>query len=230
MATLSRRGILNSLSPAGVQRSFDSAPICNSYKLTQRVRTSRTSGSNKMTATVVKSGPVGLAAQLQAEEPCHREPGFLTIDGSRLMNAIHGTCEFGKAHRYGEYVGPQKHLHTLLHVQKLTRGGGRHPTETGMARLSLDDDDKKVRRWLIEQAESIGCKVTIDQMGNIFAVRPGKKNDAPPVMMGSHLDTQPTGGRYDGILGVISALEVLRTFHDKDFQTQGPVGLINWTK
>lgn len=99
-----------------------------------------------------------------------------------------------------------------------------------MARLALNDDDKKVREWLAEQAKALGCIVTVDQMGNMFVVRPGKVNDVPPVMMGSHLDTQPTGGRYDGILGVTAGLEVLRTLHDSGYETQGPVGLVNWTK
>ncbi|OAA58438.1 metallopeptidase [Niveomyces insectorum RCEF 264] len=129
------------------------------------------------------------------------------INGGRLMDAIHSTCEFGQAHRYGD-----------------------HCTETGMNRLSLNDDDKKVRLWLIDQVKAIGCSVTVDQMGNIFAVRPGKtKTDAPPVYMGSHLDTQMTGGRYDGILGVQAALEALRTLHDNNVETEGPIGLVNWT-
>lgn len=106
----------------------------------------------------------------------------------------------------------------------------RYPTETGMARLALNDDDRKVRRWLHSEAEALGCTVTVDQMGNMFAVRPGKSKSAAPVMMGSHLDTQPTGGRYDGILGVMAALEVLRTLHDNSWETEGPVGLVNWTK
>lgn len=99
-----------------------------------------------------------------------------------------------------------------------------------MARLALSDDDKRVREWLIQQTKAVGCKVTVDQMGNIFAVRPGKHRTAAPIMMGSHLDTQPTGGRYDGILGVIAALEVLRTLHENDYHTEGDVGLVNWTK
>ena len=113
-------------------------------------------------------------------------------------------------------------------IAELTRL--RLPTETGMARLSLNDDDKKVRDWLYREAEALGFTVTVDQMGNMFAVRPGKAKDAAPVMMGSHLDTQPTGGRYDGILGVMAALEVLRTLDDNKWETQGPVGLVNWTK
>lgn len=123
-----------------------------------------------------------------------------------------------------------RHLAALTHESKLSILHDRAPTETGMDRLSLNDDDKKVRRWLIEQAEAVGCKVTVDQMGNIFAVRPGKNAEAAPVMMGSHLDTQPRGGRYDGILGVIAGLEALRTLDENGYQTEGPVGLVNWTK
>ncbi|CAK7238434.1 hypothetical protein SEUCBS140593_010684 [Sporothrix eucalyptigena] len=100
-----------------------------------------------------------------------------------------------------------------------------------MDRLSLNDDDKKVRDWLANEAKAIGCAVTVDQMGNMFIVREGKHSHSnmAPVMMGSHLDTQPTGGRYDGILGVMAGLEVLRTLHEANYQTQGPVGLVNWT-
>ena len=65
-----------------------------------------------------------------------------------------------------------------------------------MQRLSLNGDDKKVRDWFIETTKSLGCEVTVDEMGNIFAVKPGKKRDVPPVFIGSHLDTQPSGGRY----------------------------------
>ena len=104
-----------------------------------------------------------------------------------------------------------------------------HPTETGMARLSLNDADKQVRDWFISTAEKLNCKTSVDQMGNLFAVRPGKNSTAPPIMMGSHLDTQPTGGRYDGILGVNSGLEVLRVLHESNVETEGSIGVINWT-
>ena len=99
-----------------------------------------------------------------------------------------------------------------------------------MARLALSDADKEARHWLIKTAESMGCKTTIDQMGNLMAIRPGKNATAPPIMMGSHFDTQPTGGRYDGILGITAGLEVLRTLHDNNYETEGSIGIVNWTK
>lgn len=130
----------------------------------------------------------------------------LKIKQDRLMDAIHSSCKFGADHRYGD-----------------------DPTETGMARLSLNDADKEVRNWFVETAKSLGCKVSIDQMGNIFAVRPGKNSSAPPIFMGSHLDTQPTGGRYDGILGVNAGLEVLKTLHENNAETEGSIGCVDWT-
>ncbi|QRV88232.1 Gly-Xaa carboxypeptidase [Ceratobasidium sp. AG-Ba] len=102
------------------------------------------------------------------------------------------------------------------------------PTETGMARLSLDDNDAKVRRWFVDETKRLGCKVTVDQMGNIFSVRPGLC-DGAPTAMGSHLDTQPSGGRYDGILGIMAGLEALRVLHENDVSTRYPVALVNWT-
>lgn len=98
-----------------------------------------------------------------------------------------------------------------------------------MARLSLNDADKQIRDWFKSTVESLGCKYSVDQMGNQFAIRPGKNATAPPVMMGSHLDTQPTGGRYDGILGVNAGLEVLKVLHDHSVETSGSVGVVNWT-
>ena len=147
----------------------------------------------------------------------------LKVNQSRLMENIHDGCEFGAAWRYGEYV-----LVNLIEDTVLM--GFSHPTETGMARLSLNDSDKQVREWFLETAKSIGCKTSVDQMGNVFAVREGKDKTAPPVMMGSHLDTQPTGGRYDGILGVNAGLEVLRVMADNNYETEGSVGVVNWTK
>jgi acetylornithine deacetylase/succinyl-diaminopimelate desuccinylase-like protein len=100
-----------------------------------------------------------------------------------------------------------------------------------MARLTLSDDDARVRRWFAEEVQKLGCALSIDQMGNMFARQKGKRNPSRPMIaMGSHLDTQPRGGRYDGILGVVGALEVLRTMKENGFQTNYDVGIVNWTK
>ncbi|KAH9903918.1 putative N-carbamoyl-L-amino acid hydrolase [Xylariomycetidae sp. FL2044] len=99
----------------------------------------------------------------------------------------------------------------------------------GMNRLSCNDDDKKVREWFIAETKKCGCTIKVDEMGNIFATRPGQNNSLPPVALGSHLDTQPTGGKYDGILGVICGLEVLQTIHAHDITTYAPLAIVNWT-
>jgi acetylornithine deacetylase/succinyl-diaminopimelate desuccinylase-like protein len=105
----------------------------------------------------------------------------------------------------------------------------RASTETGMSRLALSDADKSARDWFVSTTEALGCKVTVDTMGNTFAVRPGLRNDKPPTFVGSHLDTQPTGGRYDGILGVTAGVEMLRVLADNWTETEYPVGVVNWT-
>lgn len=79
-----------------------------------------------------------------------------------------------------------------------------------MNRLSLNDDDKKVRDWLKDEVQALGCQYSVDEMGNQFAVMAGTTDKVPPIAMGSHLDTQPAGGRYDGILGILSGLETLK--------------------
>ncbi|OQE34666.1 hypothetical protein PENCOP_c016G02110 [Penicillium coprophilum] len=100
---------------------------------------------------------------------------------------------------------------------------------TGMARLSLSDEDKLVRDWFCQSALDLGCQVNVDAVGNIFAILPGKNMNLAPIAMGSHLDTQPAGGRFDGILGVIAGLEVLRTVQESGFQTYAPLAAVNWT-
>lgn len=102
-------------------------------------------------------------------------------------------------------------------------------TETGMNRLALNDDDARVRRWFLKETESLGCTVTVDKMGNMFAVKPGK-NVGAPTAIGSHLDTQPSGGRYDGILGIHAGIESLRVLDENKYQTKFPVAVVNWTK
>lgn len=98
-----------------------------------------------------------------------------------------------------------------------------------MSRLSLTDSDKQVRDWFVETTRALGCQTTIDSMGNIFAVRPGRR-DGPATFAGSHLDTQPAGGRYDGILGVLAGVEMLQVLKENEIETEFPVGVVNWTK
>jgi len=99
----------------------------------------------------------------------------------------------------------------------------------GVCRLTLSDADRQVRDWLVRECEAAGCAVSIDEMGNIFARRSGKVNTLPPIAIGSHLDTQPSGGKFDGIAGVLSGLEVLRTLNEAGYTTIAPLELINWT-
>ncbi|KAI0150168.1 N-carbamoyl-L-amino acid hydrolase [Xylariaceae sp. FL1272] len=129
----------------------------------------------------------------------------LKVNRDRLNDALHHTCTFG--------TGP---------------AWGSGPTETGMSRLALSDSDKQARDWFVQTTRALGCTVTVDQMGNIFAVRAGRVSGAP-TFAGSHLDTQPRGGRYDGILGVHAAVEMLRVLEENQIETQFPVGVVNWT-
>ncbi|KAL8738653.1 MAG: hypothetical protein Q9181_000599 [Wetmoreana brouardii] len=131
----------------------------------------------------------------------------LRIQQDRLMDNIHTTCEWGKGAQWGSR--------------------GKH--ETGMSRLALSDADKQARDWFVHTTMSLGCQISIDAMGNIFAVRPGRRRAFPPTCAGSHLDTQPTGGRYDGILGVCAGVEILRVLHEEKIETEFPVAVIDWT-
>ena len=99
----------------------------------------------------------------------------------------------------------------------------------GICRLTLTDLDAQVRAWFKARCETLGCTVTIDDMGAMFARRPGQRNDIPPIAMGSHLDTQPTGGKFDGVLGVLGALEALRTLTAAGYETFAPIEIVNWT-
>jgi N-carbamoyl-L-amino-acid hydrolase len=99
----------------------------------------------------------------------------------------------------------------------------------GICRLTLTDLDRQVRDWFRGATEALGCKLTVDDMGAMFARRDGQRPDVPPIAIGSHLDTQPTGGKFDGALGVLAALEALRTLHDAGYETFAPIEVINWT-
>jgi N-carbamoyl-L-amino-acid hydrolase len=99
----------------------------------------------------------------------------------------------------------------------------------GNNRQTLTDEDGEGRALFQKWCEDAGCSMGLDQMGNMFAQRDGTDPDALPVYVGSHLDTQPTGGKYDGILGVLGGLELLRTMNDLGIKTKHPIIVTNWT-
>ncbi|OGE55763.1 hypothetical protein PENARI_c004G05307 [Penicillium arizonense] len=134
------------------------------------------------------------------------EVSALRANKERLAEDLHHSCQWGYGIRWGE-----------------------GPTDTGMQRLALSEEDRSVRNWFIKTMQDLKCNVTVDEMGNIFAVRPGRRAGVPPTFIGSHLDTQPTGGRYDGILGVLSGIETIKTMNDMGLETEGGVGVVNWT-
>src|SRR5829696_10457227 len=92
----------------------------------------------------------------------------------------------------------------------------------GVCRIALTDLDRIGRDLFVRWAKEAGATIKIDQVGNVFARREGRDPKKPPVMTGSHLDTQPTGGKFDGAYGVMAGLEVLRVFHDSNYVTEAP--------
>jgi len=123
----------------------------------------------------------------------------LRIDGGRLWDSIHEMAEIGPG----------------------VRGGSNRQTLTDADRQGRD----LFRRW----CEAAGLSVGVDRMGTMFARREGEDPEALPVMVGSHLDTQPTGGRYDGVLGVLAGLELVRSLNDLGIRTKRPIVVVNWT-
>ncbi len=122
-----------------------------------------------------------------------------TINGDRLWSTIEASARIG--------AGPKG----------------------GLRRLTLTDDDKAMRDLFASWAKSSNYGVTIDALGNMFVRRPGTDPALAPILIGSHLDTQAAGGRFDGILGVLSGLEVLRTLDDLKIETRRPIEVVNWT-
>jgi beta-ureidopropionase / N-carbamoyl-L-amino-acid hydrolase len=112
-------------------------------------------------------------------------------------------------------------IHTMAEIGPGVAGGNNRQT--------LTDDDKKGRELFKEWCDAAGLTMGVDQMGTMFARREGTDPNALPVYVGSHLDTQPTGGRYDGVLGVLGALEVVRTLNDLGIKTKHPIVVTNWT-
>jgi N-carbamoyl-L-amino-acid hydrolase len=123
----------------------------------------------------------------------------LQIDPVRLWRTIHDTAKFGAT------------------------------AKGGVRRLTLSAEDKQVRDWFRKACEAAGCEVRVDALGNMFALRKGRDISKPPIGFGSHLDTQPTGGKFDGVLGTLAALEVLRTLNDAGIETEAPLCVVNWT-
>ena len=99
----------------------------------------------------------------------------------------------------------------------------------GVCRLTLTDLDKQGRDLVTRWAREAGMSVTIDKIGNGFMRRPGRNNSLPPIMTGSHIDTQPTGGKFDGNYGVLAGIEVVRTLNDLGIETEAPIEVAFWT-
>jgi len=99
----------------------------------------------------------------------------------------------------------------------------------GCCRLALTDEDKQGRDLFVSWCEEAACSVSVDEMGNIFARREGLDNTLPAVATGSHLDTQPHGGKFDGVYGVLAGLEVLRSLNDADIKTTSSIEVVVWT-
>jgi N-carbamoyl-L-amino-acid hydrolase len=99
----------------------------------------------------------------------------------------------------------------------------------GVCRLTLTDLDKQGRDLVTGWAREAGMSVVIDKIGNGFMRRPGRNNALPPIMTGSHIDTQPTGGKFDGNYGVLAGLEVVRTLNDHGIETEAPIEVAFWT-
>jgi len=123
----------------------------------------------------------------------------LRINGRRLKNTLEEMARIGA-----------------------TQGGG-------VARLALSDEDRRARDLFIQWMKELNLEIIIDEMGNIFGRWAGKDDNLPPVLSGSHIDSQPKGGRFDGILGVMGALEALRTIDENNIETERSLVIVNWT-
>ena len=128
-----------------------------------------------------------------------RAASNLQIDSARLWGTIHETAQFGAT------------------------------AKGGVRRLTLSAEDKRVRDWFRRACENASLEVHVDALGSMFGLRRGRDMSKPPVGLGSHLDTQPTGGKYDGVLGTLAALEVVRTLNDAGIETEAPIVVCNWT-
>ncbi|MFN0314013.1 MAG: Zn-dependent hydrolase [Burkholderiales bacterium] len=122
------------------------------------------------------------------------------------------------------HINGQRLWDSLMELAKI----GATP-KGGVCRLALTDLDKQGRDLVVSWAKAAGLSVTVDKIGNCFMRRPGRDNSKAPVCMGSHIDTQPTGGKFDGNYGVLAGLEVMRALNDGNVQTDAPLEVIFWT-
>lgn len=99
----------------------------------------------------------------------------------------------------------------------------------GVRRIALSDEDRRARDLFCGWARDAGCDVRVDAIGNIFARRPGRNPEAAPVVTGSHIDSQPKGGKFDGAYGVMAGLEVIRALNDAGIETEAPIEVVDWT-
>jgi N-carbamoyl-L-amino-acid hydrolase len=121
-------------------------------------------------------------------------------------------------------INPDRLWDSLMEMAKIGPG-----VAGGNNRQTLTDADAEGRALFQSWCEAAGMSMGVDSMGNMFATRPGQDPDALPVYMGSHLDTQPTGGKFDGVLGVLGALEAVRSMNDLGIKTKHPIVVTNWT-
>ena len=131
--------------------------------------------------------------------PLHSPLASLRIDGARLWDSLMALAQIGAT------------------------------PKGGVRRLALSALDGEARRLFVRWCEAAGCTVQVDAIGNIFARRAGRRSDLPPVMTGSHLDSQPSGGKYDGAYGVLAGLEVFRALNDRGIITEAPIEVVAWT-
>jgi N-carbamoyl-L-amino-acid hydrolase len=135
------------------------------------------------------------------------------------MNTAQSVLQSSQSHINGERLWQS--LMELAQLGATAKGG--------VCRLALTDLDRQARDLFVRWCEEAGCTVTVDGVGNIFARRPGRNAALPPVMTGSHIDTQPTGGKFDGCFGVLAGVEVLRTLNDLGVETEAPLEVVVWT-
>ena len=128
------------------------------------------------------------------------------------------------AHGKNLRIDPDRLWDSLMEMAKIGPG-----IAGGNNRQTLTDEDAEGRALFQSWCDEAGLKMGVDTMGNMFATRQGEDPEALPVYMGSHLDTQPTGGKYDGVLGVLGGLEAIRTMNDMGVKTRRPIVLTNWT-